>query len=63
MKYSAEDLNRALAYMGYSTLQAKLFLARAYESDKIQVINDALSAGMPKGNIVIGKEMGPWQRK
>lgn len=63
MKYNTDDLNRALAYMGYSTLQAQLSKARAYESDKLQVIQDALAAGMPQGKIIIDTELRSWPKK
>lgn len=63
MKYSTDDLDRALAFMGYSTLQAQLFKARAYESDKLQVVRDALASGMPKGKIATDEEKKSWPTK
>lgn len=38
-------VRKALAYMGYSTLQANMFMATAYQSDKSMVVLDAAAAG------------------
>lgn len=38
-------VRRALAYMGYSTLQANLFMNRAYPHDRAMLVADAVAAG------------------
>lgn len=43
--YTDGVVRRALAYMGYSTLQTNLFMDRAYPSDRTAMISDALAAG------------------
>lgn len=43
--YTDGVVKRALAHMGYSTMQANMFMARAYPSDKAALIADAVVVG------------------
>lgn len=43
--YTDGVVRRALAYMGYSTMQANMFMARAYPADKVALITDAVQVG------------------
>lgn len=38
-------VRRALAYMGYNTIQANMFLNRAYPHDKAMLVADAVAVG------------------
>lgn len=46
MEYFTDGVvRRALAYMGYSTMQANMFMSRAYPYDKAMPVADAVAAG------------------